>query len=368
MRLHLYFARRFLATFLTVALALSLVFVLLDMVEHIRKFDMSVIGFVQILWLTILHLPSSIYQILPLIVILAALFLFLGLSRSSELVVVRAAGRSALMALLAPAIVVLTLGTLALAVLNPIAASTTREYDRRVSLFGGGDESIFSISAEGLWLRQGDTRGQTVIRATEAQTTTDGTFVLTGVTFFAFTPEGVPRSRIDAETARLESGRWALSGVKVWTLEGSDNPEHAAVQSKVWFVATTLTADEINSNLGATSAISIWDMPQVIRNLEQAGFSTRRQQVGLQVDLAMPLFLVSMLLIGAAFTMRHARLGQTGVMVLSALLLGFGIYFVRNFAHILGENGQIPILVAAWTPPIAATMLALGVILNLEDG
>ena len=48
--------------------------------------------------------------------------------------------------------------------------------------------------------------------------------------------------------------------------------------------------------------------------------------------------------------------------------LGFTLYFVRNFAQILGENGQIPILLAAWAPPVAAILLPLGLLLHLEDG
>ncbi|MDG2340101.1 MAG: LPS export ABC transporter permease LptG, partial [Paracoccaceae bacterium] len=55
-------------------------------------------------------------------------------------------------------------------------------------------------------------------------------------------------------------------------------------------------------------------------------------------------------------------------MVLFAVLLAFGLYFIRNFAQILGENGQIPILWAAWTPPLAGVLLALGIILHMEDG
>jgi lipopolysaccharide export system permease protein len=41
---------------------------------------------------------------------------------------------------------------------------------------------------------------------------------------------------------------------------------------------------------------------------------------------------------------------------------------LRSFAQVLGENGQIPILVAAWSPPIAAALLALSLLLHLEDG
>ena len=73
-------------------------------------------------------------------------------------------------------------------------------------------------------------------------------------------------------------------------------------------------------------------------------------------------------LIGAGFTMRHQRGGRVGVMVLGAILLSFGVYFLRNFAQILGENGQIPPALAAWAPPVAAILSSLGLLLHLEDG
>ena len=36
-------------------------------------------------------------------------------------------------------------------------------------------------------------------------------------------------------------------------------------------------------------------------------------------------------------------------MILLALLAGFALYFLRDFAESLGGQGDIPILVAAWT-------------------
>jgi lipopolysaccharide export system permease protein len=53
--------------------------------------------------------------------------------------------------------------------------------------------------------------------------------------------------------------------------------------------------------------------------------------------------------------------------ILSAILLGFGLHFIRNFVQILGENGQLPIFLAAWSPPIAALALAFGLMLQMED-
>jgi len=129
-----------------------------------------------------------------------------------------------------------------------------------------------------------------------------------------------------------------------------------------------LTPERIVASAGTSTSISFWDMPAHIAQLKRAGFSTRRPLIWLQTELARPLFLATMVLIGAAFTMRHARSGHTGLMVLFAILSGFSLYFVRNFALILGESGQLPVLIAAWAPPAAGLLLAFGLILHLEDG
>jgi lipopolysaccharide export system permease protein len=86
------------------------------------------------------------------------------------------------------------------------------------------------------------------------------------------------------------------------------------------------------------------------------------------MELAQPLLMMAMVLIAAGFTMRPARFGGTGRMVLYAMLAGFAIFFLRNFAQALGETAQIPILVAAWSPPLAAILFSLGLLLHLEDG
>lgn len=364
MKLHFYVARRFLFTFILVGIALSGVFIMLDSVEHLRRFGAR-LGMLEITQLTLMNMPGVMYQILPLIIIISAVFMFLAFSRSSEMVVTRAAGRPALLTLLAPATVAFLIGVMALTLLNPIAAATSKEYKRLITSHGGHAPSVISLSSEGFWLRQGDEGSQTVIRA--SSTGPDGG-QLYGVSFFSFSTDGKPLSRINAAEARLEEGRWALSDAKIWDLTDLSNPERQAVETKAFWVATNLTLDGIKDNFAKPSSIPIWEMPAFIEELKQAGFSPRRHMVWFQSELASPLFMVAMLLIGAAFTMRHTRLGQTGMMALMALMLGFGIYFIRNFATILGENGQIPIMVAAWTPPIAGLLLALGLILHLEDG
>jgi len=365
MILHLYIARRFALSLGTITVLLLAFIVLVDIIDQTRRFSDAGVSFGQRLGLTLLNAPATLNQILPLIMILATVALFVTLARSSELVVMRAAGRSALRALAAPILVAFLVGIFATTTLGPIVAATSKRYSTLTETYRSGGASALLISENGLWLRQGGAQGQTVIRA--ARSNADAS-VLYDVTFVAYAPQGGPIRRIDAASATLQDGAWSLRKAKAWPLTTGLNPEGSAAKHDVLSVPSTLTLNRIRESLGTPAGVSIWDMAQFIAQLEQAGFSARRHHVWLQTQLARPVFLMGMVLVAAAFTMRHTRFGGTGTAVLAAVLLGFGLYFIRSFAQILGENGQIPVLLAAWAPPVASFLLALGLLLRVEDG
>lgn len=377
MKLDLYYARRFTQWFLVIAGVLMTLVVLIDLNEQIRRFDSLDLGAGKLIGLTLLNAPAAFDEFLPLIMILSTIVLFVGLARSSELVVTRAIGRSGIRALAAPVLVAALIGILALSTLNPIVAATTNRFKTLSETYRNGGPSALSLSGEGLWLRQGSPQGQSVIHAGgyagehQGANTEDGDaegIKLFDVTILDYAPGGTPVRQIVAESARLQSGDWLLTKAKVWPLAAGLNPETSSAVHEVLLVPTTLTTDRIRDTLGTADGISVYDLPATIRDLAEAGFSTKRYEVWYQVELARPLFLVAMVLVGAAFTMRHARFGGTGLAVLTAVLLGFGLHFIRNFAQVLGENGQIPVALAAWAPPVAAILLTMGLLLHAEDG
>ncbi len=364
MRLHLYLARRFGMVFGITFVVLFLFIALIDLVEQLRKLGDSA-SFAQVMQVTLLNTPQAMYQILPLVMILSAVALFIALSRSSELVALRSAGRSGTIAVLAPALVAAVIGVLAVAILNPVVAATSKRYTALVEMYRSGGSSTVSIGSEGLWLRQGDARGQTVIRAARANPEAT---VLYDVSFVAYAAEGSPVRRIEAAEATLAPGYWQLRTAKAWPLAEGLNPEASAATHDTLRLPSSLSQERIRDSFATPSAVPIYDLPDYVAQLEEAGFSARRHLVWFHMELSKPLFLVAMVLVGAGFTMGHARMGGTGRAILAAILLGFGLYYVRNFAQILGENGQLSAPLAAWLPPMASVLLAFGLILQREEG
>ncbi|NNK78653.1 MAG: LPS export ABC transporter permease LptG, partial [Litoreibacter sp.] len=309
--------------------------------------------------------PTIMYRMLPLLVILSTIALFLGLARTSEMVVIRAAGRSALRTLMAPVVTTVLFGALAVAAFNPIVAATSEQYAEISRQYQQDPQSVTTVGDEGLWIRQGSAGGQIVIRAKRSNP--DGTRFF-GVQFYGFNGDGDAIYRIEADEALLQPGYWILTTAKRWNFASGSNPEQAAIRQAEMTVPSDLTRDQIRDSFGSPSSIPIWELPGFIEKLDRAGFSALKHRVWLQMELANPLMMVAMVLIGAGFTMRHTRFGRTGLMVLFAVLLGFSIFFLRNFAQVLGENGQIPVALAAWMPPLAGIFLSLGLLFHTEDG
>jgi lipopolysaccharide export system permease protein len=182
MRLHLYFARRYLATFLAVLAAFFLILSLFDLLEQIRRFGDRGAGASGA---SVAHLPQRAEIALPhpaarhdhrvdlpvpvaRPVVRACRGARLGPGHRDD--AARARGGAFL------------LGIGAVTVLNPMVAATLARYETVADDYRRG-ASTLSVTREGLWLRQADDNGQTVIRAHRASL--DGT-ELFGATFLSF--------------------------------------------------------------------------------------------------------------------------------------------------------------------------------------
>lgn len=363
MTLHFYFARKFLWTYLGITGIFVVILGLVDMVGKLQDYPDR--PFWDVIELVLLKMPRENYEILPLVLILSAVALFVLLARSSEMVVVRASGLSGLRAISAPLMVAAVIGLVSITVFNPLVAASYKRYHNVVADYRGNGASVLALSSEGLWLRQGSAQGQTVIHSTSASADLSE---LLDATFISFSTTGEPIRRISARRATLGTGQWELEDVKLWQLSSGINPEAGAQTMERLNLPSALTREGIADSFGRPEYIPIWDLPSFIGQLEDAGFSARRYSVWYQMELSRPIFLVALVMISAAFTMRHVRTTNTGVSVMISIIMGFSLHYIRNFAEVLGENGQIPVILAAWAPSVASLMLALGIVLHMEDG
>jgi len=330
MTLQLYIAGRVLRIFLIAFVAVLLLITLVDFMELLRRSGDREGLFFTIISMAFLHAPSVSMKALPFVMLLSAMWAYMMLARSSELVAAFASGLSfwgmARPGILAAAL----LGLVAICVYAPLSAVALSIYERLDAKHFQGRGTLFSVSSEGLWLREGDGEGQIVIHA--EQTNANGT-ELRDATFYQFDKGDVLRERIDTPVAILSEDRWMLTGATVRTVSAIAEapPEEKAVP--FLNIPTRLTAREIQNSFTPPDSISFWQLPNVIKGMEAAGFSARRHKAHFHAMLALPVLLGAMTLIAASFAIRPPRFASFGRIALGCALTGFTFYFMSESIH-----------------------------------
>ena len=370
--LTLYVARGFFGATLAMLAALTGLVSLFDFIELLRRAaSRPDVGFDIPANIAALRLPFVALQILPFAILLGGIVAFWRLTRSSELIVARAAGVSAWGFLTGPALVAILLGVIAMTGISPLSSMMLARAERLDQTWlrtGGG---MSSLAGGRLWLRQSDReldpQGVAIIAgrpavARDTQRRGPARFELQDVTVWRISGSDRPLARIEAPRARLESGLWALENA---TTFGEDRQASAPARIEL---PTELTANRIEDSFASPETLGFWSLPGFIEILEEAGFSAVRHRIQFQSLLALPVLALAMALLAAGFSMRHNRRGGVAQMIAGGVTAGFALFVVDRVAGEFGEAGSLPVVLAAWAPTLAGLLLALALLLHLEDG
>ncbi len=342
---------------------LTAVIMLIDLVELSRTLSgKTELSFIELLFLDSLKSPAVILALAPFVFLFGVMAAFISLGRRGELVAMRAAGLSAWRFLAPAAVASFLIGVATVTALNPAAAALNGRFeDRRAAIADG----VANPSGGEIWLRQGDDREQIVIHA-RAHDTADQTVRLTGVSLFvqSVRSDGALAfsRRIEAARALLLPGYWRLTDVR------EAAPGAGSTRSEETLVPSTLDHRSAMEKFAAPGAIAFWDLPSTIRSAKLAGYSAAPYRLKLQQLLATPLMFTAMAVLAGAFSLRFMRLGDFARLAAVGVALGFGVFFLNQFCGALGSNGEIPAILAAWTPPLLALLTGVTLLCYTEDG
>lgn len=309
--------------------------------------------------IALLRLPTLVEEAMPFVVLGAAMFTFWRMTRTNELVVTRAAGISVWQFILPAVVAAVLVGVATMTVLNPIGSLLLSRAESMESAFERNPASAsMALRGGGVWLQQTNGDSRMMLHASGAD---EATMTLFDVIVFRFDGEGFA-SRMDAATATLEPGHWAVRDV--WLSE----PGTPTRFREEMLIPTDLTSRKILESFAPAETLSFWQLPEFVELLEEAGFSTQKHRLEFHKLLALPLLFTAMVVLAATFSLRPQRRGRVGLIVLAGVISGFMLYFLSTLLFALGLSGKLPVALAAWTPAGIALALALPLLLHMEDG
>ena len=343
-------------TFMGVGLAVAAtLFVVIDLLQTLDRYLRVKPPLMYIFEHFLYRLPAALHEGLPVVMLVATIFLFLTLSRYHELTALKAAGVS-LYRVSAP---ILGLG-LAVAIgaglfqelALPALNERGDEVDR-VKIRGQAPRHL--QSRQRLWVRSADSRFYRV------ELLNPGTNDMYGVTILELDREFHLVGRLDARRAHWTPAGWEFS-------EGAYR--EISADGKVQTVPFGWTALDLKEEMEdfiriqkPVSTMSFWELKDYIGQLEAAGFQIRKYLVELYSKLSFPLVNLVMVLVAIPFALQSPRGGRLfGIGLAIAIMAGYLV--VHYVALAFARADLLPPLIAAWTANVIFTGIGVSLLLR----
>lgn len=345
--------RRYIATEIFVATALVMValvmlFAFFDMLEQVKDLGRGAYSLKLMAIYVLLSAPGHIYELIPIAVLIGALFALAQLVAGSEYTVMRTAGVST-----ANLIVTLVGIGLVLAVVTFVfgefVGPPAEQFAQRLR-----SKAITGVIAQefrsGLWIKD----DRSFINVVEVLPDTS----LRGLRIYDFDEQYRLRSISFAQRGTYESDRR-------WLLQNVERTNFADMQTSVEKLAqaswqSVLDPDLISLLLVKPEKMSASNLYSYTQHLKENRQRALRYEIALWNKLTYPLAVVVMVVLALPFAYIQSRQAGIGAKIFAGIMLGLAFHFLnRLFSH-LGLINDWPAFASAIVPTAIFFSAAVG--------
>ena len=352
-----YVAKEVLIATLFVLVALVALISFFDLVSQARNIG-NRYSISMALFLTMLKLPSRLYEVMPIAALLGAVYTMSRLASNSEFTIMRVAGLSPFRLagmMTVPALILIAMTYCLGEWLTPAADMMRNDMDnilfnRKLSARG---------YSSGVWVKDNvkeqQNAGQATVRFVNVHNLIAGEHSRTGAwRVFEFDKDGSLIRVLHAPEANYISGRgWHLKDAKVETLPKITHDETPMVEksSARKDVDLMLPSEMRPEILGVLTIkperMGISDLWQYIAHLKETRQTSDRYQVALWSKVFYPLAIFVMLAVAMPFAYLNTRSGGVSIKIFAGLMIGISFYALNNIFSFLGVlNTWHPMVVA----------------------
>ena len=347
-----YVMREFLGTFLLVLASfvlLMLVFTFFDLVGDIIRNHIALFTIGSYL---VNLMPSMIYQLAPLAVLIAALVTFGVLNRNSEIVAMKATGIS-LYRLIVPVVSIAALLAVCLFAFDQsYLPQANRRQEALRSVIKGRPPRTF-LRPEQTWIfgmqpQPGEPGRIFFYRFFDRDSNE-----FAGISVFEFNPETFELTRrIFARRAVWDpvDSAWSFENGWMRDIDGANVTRYRTFL-RATFPEIHATPDYFKKEALQSQEMSFTQLNSYIKDLGQSGFDTMRLRVALWQKLAKPLAAVIMALLAIPFALAMGRRGSlTGIAAAIGVALAYWV--IDGLFGAMGSVNYLPASLAAWSSDV----------------
>ena len=336
-----YLAKEFFKIVINTSLIFFCLGFVLNLFEEINFFKDLEIGINIPIILSVLFVPSLLYNMFPFVILISGIWFFLKIKKTDEIIALKVSGISNFSIIIIPSIVSIILGILIITAFNPITSVLVKKYEIIKGAYEKDQEYLAAITVNGIWIKEKNINKNNIIRSSNLDNEN-----LIRVTIYEFDKENNFIRRIEAKSANISSFNWILKDVTIIDADGNYLSSNI---SRLDYISM-YDIQKIKSLYSNLDTISFWNLKNEIQLLEARGYSTREMEAKFQRSLAFPFFLLSMVLLSGVCTLGMTFKENNWSYVFIAIITSVLIFYFNDFSAALGKTEKLPILISVWMP------------------
>jgi lipopolysaccharide export system permease protein len=337
-----------------VCLAFLALFFFFDFVDELPNLGKGIQPYrmTQALLYVGLRMPSHLYELLPIAVLIGTIFVMARFAQSSEYTILRTSGLGpwrALRALLLLGFAFTVLTVLTGDYLTPLSDRTAQFLKARM-------DGSLSVGTTGAWLKERQRYYSYNVNVKSLSPEGE----LQGIRIFEADTRGYLVSLTQAARGSIaDDGAWQLQDVDrtEFTNGESTRVQHLKMPTLRW--PTEITQEMVSVALLKPERMSTIALFQYIRHLEANSQTSQRYEIEFWRKVFYPLSCLVMVILALPFAYLHFRSGGITSYVFGGVLIGISFFLLNNvFGYIGNLQNWVP-WVAAGAPGLFYMVLSL---------
>ena len=277
-----YLSKEFIKIIFNTSLIFFCLGIIMNIFEEINFFKDFDVGLYIPIILSLLYVPSLLYNMFPFIILLSGIWFFLMIRKTDEVTAINVSGMSNFSIILIPSILVILLGIFFITSINPITSVLVTKYETIKGNYERDKEYLAAITENGIFIKEKNLDKNNIIKSSYLKNEN-----LINVTIYEFDNNNDFVRRIEAESANISSLKWSLKNVRIVDADGKVISKNI----KGFSYISMYDVKKIKSLYSNLDTISFWNIKNEINLLKERGYSTKEMEAKLQRSYAFPFFL-----------------------------------------------------------------------------
>ncbi len=347
-----YLAKLFLKNLLIIVIVFLFLSFFLNIFEEIKYFENKESNLYYPIILTILNIPSIVFEILPFIFLLGVMFFFINLYEKEEIELLRSNGVNNFKITFLISFISLFMGIILIILYYSFSANLKSLYLNIKYQYSNTSDHLAVVNEDGLWIKEKNLDGSRI-------------FIINAMKYKFNELENIKITQLDnnyklvktivSQKANIKNNEWVLENVKIYS-------EEKKTENIFNYKYASSFNGEIISNLYSNlNSLNIYQLIKLKENYKSIGYSATEVKLHLNKIYSIPFYLTLTSIIGSLIMFKLNYIKSKFFLIVIGVLVSVIFYYINYFSILFGKNETLPVEVSVWLPQILIFLIcALG--------